>query len=351
MVARSAQAGQFVRVLGWHDGELIPLTLADWDAKEGTIDLVIQGMGTSTLLMNKMAVGDAFAGIAGPLGRASEMHKYAHDETVVFTAGGVGLPPVYPIAREHLRLGNHVTLISGFRSKDFLFWVGENERVGKLQAEFGRQLDVIYTSNDGTFGEKGFVTAPLERMLRDGKKSKGRKIAEVVTIGPPLMMRAVSRPHEAFRRENRGEPQLDHGGRDRHVRRVHGADHGRRQACPQACVHRRAGNRRAPDRLGQVPAALHHLQGAGTAQQGGARAGLKGSATPHPRERQLQRGRGDALSHGERAGMRGLERAQAALLVSSISPSRPFNMSMGWGGQPPMAKSTGITEETGPTQA
>jgi glutamate synthase (NADPH) small chain len=192
MVARSAQAGQFVRVLGWHDGELIPLTLADWDAKEGTIDLVIQGMGTSTLLMNRMAVGDAFAGIAGPLGRASEMHKYGHDETVVFTAGGVGLPPVYPIAREHLRLGNHVTLISGFRSKDFLFWVGENERVGKLQAEFGRQLDVVYTSNDGTFGEKGFVTTPLERMLRDGKKSKGRKIAEVIAIGPPLMMRAVS---------------------------------------------------------------------------------------------------------------------------------------------------------------
>jgi glutamate synthase (NADPH) small chain len=192
MVARSAQAGQFVRVLGWHDGELIPLTLADWDAKEGTIDLVIQGMGTSTLLMNKMAVGDAFAGIAGPLGRASELHKYASDQTVVFTAGGVGLPPVYPIAREQLRLGNHVTLIAGFRSKDFLFWVGENERVGKLQAEFGRQLDVIYTSNDGTFGEKGFVTAPLERMLRDGKKSKGRRLAEVITIGPPLMMRAVS---------------------------------------------------------------------------------------------------------------------------------------------------------------
>ena len=274
MVARSAQAGQFVRVLGWRDGELIPLTLADWDAEEGTIDLVIQGMGTSTLLMNKMAVGDKFAGIAGPLGRASELHKYAHDETVVFTAGGVGLPPVYPIARAHLRLGNHVTLISGFRSKDFLFWVGEEERVGKLQAEFGRQLDVIYTSNDGTFGEKGFVTAPLERMLRDGKKSKGRKLAEVVTIGPPMMMRAVQRPHQAVRREDRREPQLDHGGRHRHVRRLHGADHGGRQADPQARLHRRPGDRRPPYRLGQVPAALHHLQVAGAAQQGGARAGL-----------------------------------------------------------------------------
>ena len=71
MVARAAKAGQFVRVLPWEKGELIPLTLADWDAEKGTIDLVVQGMGTSSLEINRMAVGDAFAGIAGPLGRAS----------------------------------------------------------------------------------------------------------------------------------------------------------------------------------------------------------------------------------------------------------------------------------------
>jgi len=192
LVARSARAGQFVRVLAWGDGELIPLTLADWDTEAGTIDLVIQGVGTSSLLINRMAVGDSFAGIAGPLGRPSELHKHAADETVVFTAGGVGLPPVYPIMREHLRLGNHVTLISGFRSKSFLFWTGEQERIGLLQAQYGDQLDVIYTSNDGTFGTKGFVTAPLQAMLEDGSSSKGRRIAEVITIGPPMMMRAVS---------------------------------------------------------------------------------------------------------------------------------------------------------------
>jgi len=192
LVARSARAGQFVRVLAWGDGELIPLTLADWDTEAGTIDLVIQGVGTSSLLINRMAVGDSFAGIAGPLGRPSELHRYAADETVVFTAGGVGLPPVYPIMREHLRLGNHVTLISGFRSKAFLFWTGEQERIGLLQAQYRDQLDVIYTSNDGTFGTKGFVTAPLQAMLEDGRCSKGRRIAEVVTVGPPMMMRAVS---------------------------------------------------------------------------------------------------------------------------------------------------------------
>ena len=112
---------------------------------------------------------------------------------MVFTAGGVGLPPVYPIMREHLRMGNHVTLISGFRSVDLLFWTGEDERVGQLQAEFADLLDVIYTSNDGSFGVKGFVTGPLEEMLKKATRpGRGRRIAEVVTIGPPLMMRAVS---------------------------------------------------------------------------------------------------------------------------------------------------------------
>ncbi|MBL0171773.1 MAG: sulfide/dihydroorotate dehydrogenase-like FAD/NAD-binding protein [Gemmatimonadaceae bacterium] len=192
LIAASAKAGQFVRVLAWEDGELVPLTLADWDTEAGTIDLVIQGMGTSSMLMNKMAVGESFAGIAGPLGRASELHAHAADETVVFVAGGVGLPPVYPIMREHLRMGHHVTLIAGFRSANLLFWTGEQERVGRLQAEYGEQLDVIYTSNDGTFGVKGFVTGPLDEILKADVTSKGRRIAEVVAIGPPLMMRAVS---------------------------------------------------------------------------------------------------------------------------------------------------------------
>ena len=193
MIARSARAGQFVRVLPWDKGELIPLTLADWDAEKGTICIVVQAMGTSSILINKMKVGESFAGIGGPLGMASELHHYdPKKKTVVFTAGGLGLPPVYPIMREHLKMGNHVTLISGFRNADLTFWVGENERVGKIKAEYPDLLDVIYTSNDGTFGIKGFVTTPLEEMLKKGKKSKGREIAEVIAIGPPLMMRAVS---------------------------------------------------------------------------------------------------------------------------------------------------------------
>ncbi|MGC3955730.1 MAG: sulfide/dihydroorotate dehydrogenase-like FAD/NAD-binding protein [Propionicimonas sp.] len=194
VIARTAQAGQFVRVLIEPKGELIPLTLADWDAEAGTVTLVVQGMGTTTLSMNEMTVGQALAGIAGPLGRPSELERYGDDQTVVFTAGGLGLPPVYPIMREHLRLGNHVTLISGFRTADLMFWDAPDERIGKLQAEYGKQLEVIYATNDGSFGVQGFVTAPLEDMLQAERNGRGkrRRIAEVVTIGPPLMMRSVS---------------------------------------------------------------------------------------------------------------------------------------------------------------
>ena len=191
LIARAAQAGQFVRVLAWAKGELIPLTLADWDAKAGTITSWSRPWAPAPSSINRMNGGEAFTGIAGPLGRPSELHRYEGDQTVVFTAGGLGLPPVYPIMREHLRLGNHVTLISGFRTKDLMFWTGDGERVGRLQKEFGDQLEVIYATNDGSFGVKGFVTGPLEELL----KQNGRRAARSPrssTIGPPLMMRAVS---------------------------------------------------------------------------------------------------------------------------------------------------------------
>ncbi|HQR79330.1 MAG TPA: sulfide/dihydroorotate dehydrogenase-like FAD/NAD-binding protein [Actinomycetota bacterium] len=190
LIARAAKAGQFVRVLPRPDGELIPLTLADWDADAGTICLVIQGVGTSSIEINAMQVGEAFTGIAGPLGRPSDIAPIDPGSTVVFTAGGLGLPPVYPIMREHLRLGNHVTLISGFRSADLMFWDAPGQRVPALQEQFPGLLDVVYTTNDGSFGVPGFVTGPLEEML--AADEPGRPVAEVVTIGPPVMMRAVS---------------------------------------------------------------------------------------------------------------------------------------------------------------
>ena len=192
LIAKSARAGQFVRVLGWDKGELIPLTLADWDESQGTIDLVVQSLGSSSMKINQMESGDTISGIAGPLGLPSQLHPYNNGETVVFTAGGVGLPPVYPIMREHLRMGNHVTLISGFRNHDLMFWDAADARIGLLQAEYPELLDVIYTTNDGSFGIHGFVTGPLQEMLENMQAGTGRAIGEVVTIGPPMMMRAVS---------------------------------------------------------------------------------------------------------------------------------------------------------------
>ena len=192
MIAKSAKAGQFVRVLPTPKGELIPLTLSDWDEKAGTIDLVIQAVGASSIGINAMQVGEALTGIAGPLGQPSKLHRYEGNQTVVFCAGGLGLPPVYPILRSHLKLGNHATLIAGFRTAGALFWIGEGERVDRLQKEFGDQLRVIYATNDGAFGVEGFVTAPLEELLKENAQGAGRKIAEVIAIGPPLMMRAVS---------------------------------------------------------------------------------------------------------------------------------------------------------------
>ena len=192
MIAKATKPGQFARLLAWEKGELIPLTVADFDAEEGWITIVAQGVGASTIRMNQMEVGESFVGIAGPLGLPSKMEKFdPQRQTVVFAAGGVGLAPTYPIVRAHLELGNHVTLIIGARSKDIFFWVGgPEERVDQLKAKYGDLLDVIVVSDDGTYGEKGFVTGPLGEMLEHGR-SDGREIVEITTIGPPMAMRAV----------------------------------------------------------------------------------------------------------------------------------------------------------------
>lgn len=187
LIARSAKAGQFVRVLIDDKGELIPLTLADWDDKEGTIDLVIQGLGSSSKRINQMHEGECFAAIAGPLGKPSVVKSLEQTERVLFTAGGVGLPAVLPIMKAQLELGNKVTLIAGFRALEHSFWIEPGGRVNLLQQQYRDQFDVIYTSNDGSLGSKGFVTAPLEALLKIN-----HDIAEVITIGPPMMMRAVS---------------------------------------------------------------------------------------------------------------------------------------------------------------
>ncbi|GAB7220348.1 sulfide/dihydroorotate dehydrogenase-like FAD/NAD-binding protein [Vibrio comitans] len=190
LIAQSARAGQFVRVLSDEKGELIPLTLADWDSEKGTIDLVIQGLGSSSKLINKMQIGECFCAVAGPLGQASKVSK--HLGRVVFTAGGVGLPAVFPILRAHLEMGNKVTLISGFRGKPYSFWTEPGGRLERMREHYPELLNIIYASNDGSLGIKGFVTTPLEQMMLAHKNTTQAQVSEVITIGPPMMMRAVS---------------------------------------------------------------------------------------------------------------------------------------------------------------
>jgi glutamate synthase (NADPH/NADH) small chain len=191
-IARSARPGQFVRVLLDEKGELIPLTLADWNEEDGTIELVVQGLGSSSKIINQMQEGECFAAIAGPLGQASHIIAYSGNQRVCFTAGGVGLPAVHPIMRAHLEIGNKVTLISGFRGKEQSFWTDAGDKLETLSDAYPEQLEVVYTSNDGSFGIKGFVTTPLEERLIQQQEGKGDPIVEVITIGPPMMMRAVS---------------------------------------------------------------------------------------------------------------------------------------------------------------
>ena len=186
-IAASARAGQFIRVHSRPGGELIPLTIADWNREQGWITMVVQGMGVTSIEINKLTVGQRLEGIAGPLGNPSHIEKIPEGRTVVFTAGGLGLPPVYPIMREHLAIGNHVTLIAGFRSKELMFWTGEDDYVGRIKAQYGEQLRIVYTTNDGSYGIEGFVTGPLKVML-----DEALAISKVVTIGPPMMMRGVS---------------------------------------------------------------------------------------------------------------------------------------------------------------
>lgn len=193
MIAKSACAGQFVRVLAWPVWRTgAPLTLADWDEKEGTICLVVQGMEDHQSRHQQDDHRRILHRHRRPLDLPSEIHHYDPKKQTVVFAGGVGLPPVYPIAREHLRQGNHVTLISGFRSSTCCSGSARTSASASSRQNSATSSTSSTAATTATSSLHGFVTTPLEEMLKNGKKSKGRDIAEVVTIGPPLMMRAVS---------------------------------------------------------------------------------------------------------------------------------------------------------------
>ena len=180
-VARKTKAGQFVIVRIDERGERIPLTVADFDREAGTITIIFQEVGKSTMQMGTMEVGDTFATFTGPLGHPTEIKDYG---TVVCVGGGVGIAPIHPIARALKEAGNTVISIIGARNKELLFW---EDKMAAASDE------LIVCTDDGSYKRKALVTEPLKELLEGPKK-----IAQVWAIGPAIMMKFVSLTTKPF---------------------------------------------------------------------------------------------------------------------------------------------------------
>jgi len=175
-IARKAQPGQFVILRVGNQGERIPLTIADSDRDTGIITLVFQEVGKSTMIMGSLKQGDKLDDVVGPLGLPSHIEKL---DLVVCVGGGIGIAPVHPIARAYKEAGSRVISIVGARSMDLLIMEKEMNRAS---------TEVRVCTDDGSCGEKGFVTNALENLI-----NKGAPIDLVVAIGPVPMMEAVSK--------------------------------------------------------------------------------------------------------------------------------------------------------------
>jgi sulfide dehydrogenase subunit beta len=176
LMARAARPGQFVIVMAHPQGERIPLTLADFDPKKGTITLVIQAVGKTTREMQQgCRVGGALHALVGPMGIPSPIGAA---KKVACVGGGLGVAPMFPQARAWKQAGAHVIGIVGYRSKDLVFW--EDKFRGACD-------ELVLCTNDGSAGMKGFVTDGLRVTLE-----KHPDVAEVIAIGPPVMMKACA---------------------------------------------------------------------------------------------------------------------------------------------------------------
>lgn len=174
LVARKAQAGQFIILRVDEEGERIPLTIADYDREKGTVTIIFQIVGATTCKLNQKEVGDYISDFVGPLGKATELDSLSD---VCVIGGGVGCAIALPIAKALKEKGCHVTSIIGFRNRDLLI----------LEDEFAKYSDeLIVATDDGSYGYNGNVTMPLKEMLEGGKH-----FDKVITIGPLIMMKFV----------------------------------------------------------------------------------------------------------------------------------------------------------------
>ncbi len=181
VVAKKARSGQFVILRVDENGERIPMTIVDFDRDRGTITIVAQEIGKTTTQLGKLGAGDSIVDLVGPLGHPSEIMIFG---TVVLIGGGTGIACIYPIARDMKKAGNKVISIIGARNKDLLFF---REEIKSFSSEF------YITTDDGSEGQKGFVSDVLKKIMNE------KKVNRVITIGPVIMMKVVSELTEPSR--------------------------------------------------------------------------------------------------------------------------------------------------------
>ena len=175
LIAAKALAGQFIIFRVGDDGERVPLTIADYDREKGTITIIFQIVGQSTMELNALQEGEYITDLVGPLGVASHVDNL---KKVAVVGGGVGSAIAYPIAKSLHSKGTEVHSIIGFRNKDLVI----------LEEEFKAVSDKLkMMSDDGSWGEKGLVTNALEQLILDGNVYD-----EVIAIGPLIMMKFVT---------------------------------------------------------------------------------------------------------------------------------------------------------------
>lgn len=175
LIARKAKPGQFVILKANETGERIPLTMANTDPEKGTITVIYMVVGKSTAIFRDLKVGDGYQDVIGPLGKPTHIERVGK---VVCVGGGTGIAVLHPITRALKEIGNHVTCIIGARSKDLLILEDHMKAASH---------ELLITTDDGSYGRKGFVTDALKDVLDKG----GVELA--VAIGPVPMMKFVSR--------------------------------------------------------------------------------------------------------------------------------------------------------------
>ena len=174
-VAKKAQPGQFVILRVDEEGERIPLTVADYDRERGTVTIIFQIVGGTTMRLNMLGEGDCIQDFVGPLGEPSHLDGL---KKVAVIGGGVGCAIAYPVAKKLHELGAEVHSVVGFRNKDLVI----------LEEEFRAASDVFkMMTDDGSYGEKGLVTDALKALIE-----AGNRYDEVIAIGPVVMMKFVS---------------------------------------------------------------------------------------------------------------------------------------------------------------